>query len=165
MPAPLTAIRCMSVDSHRFTLDTNILVYALDGTAGIRHPLAQQIIQRAAHFDCFLTLQAVSEFYAVVTRKRLVNPQDAVAQAVDWLELFPCVATSATAVRAALADAAAGRASYWDALLAATAGEAGCLLMLTEDLGDGTELGGVRIHNPFGAAGSLTDEVGRLLDL
>jgi antitoxin (DNA-binding transcriptional repressor) of toxin-antitoxin stability system len=37
---------------------------------------------------------------------------DAAAQAVDWLELFPCAAASDDAVGTALADAAAGRASY-----------------------------------------------------
>jgi predicted nucleic acid-binding protein len=161
----LIAIHCMSGDSQRFTLDTNILVYAVDSAAGIRHALAREIVPRAVRFDCCLTLQAVSEFYAAVTRKRVVTRQDAAAQAADWLELFPCVAASASALRSALADAAAGRASYWDALLAATAGEAGCSLMLTEDLGDGAELAGVRIHNPFGAAGTLTERVRRLLDL
>jgi predicted nucleic acid-binding protein len=59
---------------------------------------------------------------------------DAAAQATDWLELFPCAAASNSAVRTALADAAAGRASYGDALLLATAGEAGCVAVLTEDL-------------------------------
>ena len=59
----------------------------------------------------------------------------------------------------------AGRASYWDALLVATAGEAGCTLILTEDLTDGAVLSGVEIHNPFAAAGGLTARAGRLLDL
>jgi hypothetical protein len=49
-------------------------------------------------------------------------------------DLFPCAAASNSAVRTALADAAAGRASYGDALLLATAGEAGCVAVLTEDL-------------------------------
>ena len=35
-------------------------------------------------------------------------------------------------MRAALADAAAGRRSYWDGLLLATAREAGCVAILTE---------------------------------
>lgn len=155
----------MNGDDQRFTLDTNILVYAIDAAAGTRHTLSQQIIQRAVHFDCWLTLQAVSEFYAAVTRKGIVPVRDAVAQANDWLELFPCVAASAAAVRTALAAAATGHASYWDALLAATAGEAGCVLMLTEDLRDGAELGGLQIHHPFDVMDCLTARVSRLLQL
>src|SRR6516162_3769385 len=155
----------MSADNGRFTLDTSLLVYAIDSAAGARHEVAGQIIQHAVRLDCWLTLQAVCEFYAAVTRKGIVPPPDAAAQAADWLDLFPCAAASEAAVRTALADAAAGRASYWDALLLSTAGEAGCLAILTEDLADGGELGGVRIYNPFAAAGGFTDQACQLLGL
>ncbi len=133
----------------RFTLDTNILVYALDRQAGDRHIAASRIIDQAALADCLLTLQAVSEFYAAVTRKRLVPAAEAVAQARDWLDMFQTVPASANAIRAALTTAAAGQASYWDALLVATAAEAGCTAILTEDLADGSILHGVRVLNPF----------------
>ena len=155
----------MSAADERFTLDTNLLVCAIDNAAGARHDVAGQIIQHAVRLDCWLTLQAVSEFYAAVTRKGIVQPRDAAAQAADWLDLFPCAAASETAVRTALTDAAVGRASYWDALLVATAGEAGCRAILTEDLADGADLGGVRIRNPFSASGEVTEEVRGLLGL
>ena len=154
----------MSAASERFTLDTNLLVYAVSRAAGIRHALAGRIVESAARLDCWLTLQAVSEFYAVVTRKGLVPPADAAASAGDWLVVFPCAAASPGAVRVALADAVAGRASFWDALLVATAAEAGCTLILTEDLADGTALGGVAVHNPFLPEGRLTERARRLLE-
>ena len=119
----------------------------------------------APEVDCWLTLQALSEFYAVVTRKRLMPAAEAAAQVNDWLSFFPAVAVSANAVRAALADAVAGRASYWDALLVATAAEAGCAVILTEDMADGAVLGGVEIHNPFDPGGGLTARARRLLGL
>jgi predicted nucleic acid-binding protein len=155
----------MSAASERFTLDTNLLVCAIDSAAGIRRQLSREIVQHAVRRDCWLMLQAVSEFYAVVTRKGIVPPVDAAAQATDWLDLFPCAAASGSAVRTALADAAAGRASYWDALLLASAGEAGCVAILTEDLADGAQLGGVRTHNPFATGGGLTGPARRLLGL
>ena len=89
----------MSADNERFTLDTNLLVYAIDSAAGARHDAAGQIIQHAVRLDCWLTLQAVSEFYAAVTRKGIVQPPDAAAQAADWLDLFPCAAASKAVVR------------------------------------------------------------------
>ena len=155
----------MSAASERFTLDTNLLVYAIDSLAGNWHQLSREIIEHAVRLDCQLTLQAIFEFYAVVTRKGIVPPPDAAAQASDWLDLFPCAAASESAVRTALADAAAGRASYRDALLVATASEAGCVAILTEDLADGAVLGGVRIYNPFALAGGFTDHARRLLGL
>lgn len=150
------------MSAKRFTLDTNILVYALDRQAGDRHVLASRIIGEAVLADCSLTLQSVSEFYAAVTRKRLVPPAEAMAQAHDWLDMFPTVPASASAVRAALTTAAAGHASYWDALLVATAAEAGCTTILTEDLADGSLLLGVRVLNPF-AGSDMSSEVRAIL--
>lgn len=163
MPVRSIATHCMNGDSERFTLDTNLLVYSVDSEAGRRHELAVEIVDRAIECDCRLTLQAISEFYAAVTRKGIIPPTEAAAQAMDWLSAFRCVAASVSAVRIALADAAAGRASYWDALLVATAAEAGCAVILTEDLADGTNLAGVEIHNPFAPADGLSERTTRLL--
>ena len=139
------------MSGERFTLDTNILIYSIDSQAGARQRMARQIIDLALGRDCWLTLQAVSEFYAAATRKGRMAVAEAAAQASDWLDLFPCLASSPTAVRTALAATASARASYWDALLVATAAEGGCTAILTEDLADGGLLGGVRVLNPFGA--------------
>jgi len=155
----------MSAEGPRFTLDTNLLVYSVDNAAGERHRVALEIVDRAIESECWLTLQALGEFYVAATRKGIMPSVDAAAQAADWLELFPTVAASAAAIRAALADAATGRASYWDALLVATAAEAGCRIVLTEDMSDGSALGGLRIHNPFAASGGLTGMTRRLLGL
>lgn len=137
------------MSGERFTLDTNILVYAMDGRAGSRQASAVRVIDLARQADCWLALQAISEFYAAVIRKRLIAAASARDQALDWLAMFPTASASTTAVRDALALAAAERASYWDALLLCTAAETGCTAMLTEDLADGTTLAGVRIINPF----------------
>jgi predicted nucleic acid-binding protein len=140
------------MSDRRFTLDTNVLVYALDRASGDRHMVASQIIARAPFVECWLTLQSISEFYFAITRKRLVSIAAAQDQALDWLGMFPTIPASATAVRAALATAASGRASYWDALLVHTAKEAGCTAILTEDLAAVTTLAGVRVINPFAGA-------------
>jgi len=90
------------------------------------HHLSVQIVDSAADVGCRLTLQSLSEFYWAATRKRLMPVAEAAAQVNDWLFIFPSAVVSAGAIRSALADAVAGRASYWDALLVATAAEAGC---------------------------------------
>jgi len=135
-------------DRH-FTLDTNILVYALDRQAGTRHALASHIIGLATvSTNCWLTLQSISEFYAAATRKGLVPVRGARDQALDWLNMFRITAASVSA----LGIAASGRASYWDALLVITAAEAGCTAILTEDLADDTTFAGVRVIHPFAGA-------------
>lgn len=147
------------MSDEAFTLDTNILVYSMDRTAGARHETAKEIMRRASLGHCCLMLQAISEFYAVVTRKAMMPPADAVRVATAMMDLFRTAPASATAVRTALAAAASGRASYWDALLVASAAEAGCSAILTEDLGDGAVLLDVRVINPFAgsALGAAAD--------
>jgi predicted nucleic acid-binding protein len=137
------------MSGEAFTLDTKILVYSIDSSAGFRHALAREIVDESAGRNCRLTLQAVSEFYALVMCKGVIARREAAAQAEDFLLLFPTSSSSPMAVRNALGMSVAGRASYWDALLAATAAEAGCTAILTEDLKDGALLLGVRIIHPF----------------
>ena len=51
------------MSAERFTLDTNILVYAVDAREGYKRELAIRIIEAAGGLDCPLALQAVGEFY------------------------------------------------------------------------------------------------------
>ena len=150
------------MSGERFTLDTNILVYSVDRLAGPRHLMARRIMDFAPRQDCWLTLQAVSEFYAAASRKGKMPSSDAAAQAADWIEIFPALPASAGAVRVALTAASLGRASYWDALLIATAAEGGCGTILSEDMQNGGVYDGVRVLNPFGDE-MLTAEAARLL--
>lgn len=160
MRALSIATPCMS--GEPFTLDTNILVYSIDRAAGLRHDIAKTIMQRASRLTCCLTLQSISEFYVVVTRKGMMPSTEAISFLEATIELFTTLSASARAVRAALALAASNRASYWDALLLTTAAEAGCTAILTEDLADGATLAGIRVINPFGADW-LTPEADALL--
>jgi predicted nucleic acid-binding protein len=147
----------MSVE--RFALDTNILIYSMDSNAGDRQVRAARVIELARRRDCWLTLQAVSEFFVAAIRKQVVSRTEAADQANDWLSMFPTVPASVGAVRIAMT--AVGRASYWDALLIASAAEAGCTSILTEDMADGGKLYDVRILNPL--AGKQFSEPVRLL--
>ncbi len=133
----------------RFTLDTNILVYVIDRDAGVKHGLSIEILKRSTGKDCLLTLQSISEFYAVVTRKKMMDHAAAATQVEDWLTLFPAIPPTADAVRAAIAHSRSGRTSYWDGLLIETAAGFGCAIVVTEDLQDGMTVGGATIYHPF----------------
>ncbi len=64
----------------RISLDTNILVYAMDRDAGERHMLAMEVLDQAVESDCILTTQALGEFFHVVTRKNGMPAKDAAQQ-------------------------------------------------------------------------------------
>ena len=146
----------------RFTLDTNILIYSVDATAGVRHDTAVRIVERSVELQSCLTLQSVSEFFAAVSRKGLVSRVRAAVMARTWLNMFPIVCASPDAVSVALDHVVAGRTSYWDGLLVATAAEAGCSAISTEGLADVSVLGGVRVINPFTDIG-LSNAADRVL--
>jgi predicted nucleic acid-binding protein len=117
--------------TERFSLDTNVLVYAADLDAGVRRERALQILDRAVHRDCVLTLQALAEFFHVTTRRQMMARADAAAQLRDWATEFPIVTADPEALFTALEFTVGGRFSWWDALLMATA-EAAWLRNLAE---------------------------------
>jgi predicted nucleic acid-binding protein len=139
-----------------FGLDTNVLVYTAATDDPARCERATDIVTRAvASSRCVLATQNVIEFVAVTSRRRgggvpLLSPEAAAARARDLMVMFPALARpDQNSVLAALAEAVAGRASWWDAMLAATLAGAGCTVLLSEDMHDGGTLAGLTIRNPF----------------
>lgn len=147
---------------RRFTLDTNVLVYAIDSAEGEKHRRAKEIVERAAQADCVLAIQALGEFYVTSQRRRLLPAADAAAQVADWVELFATMAAAEANVVTAAREAAAARFGHWDAMLLATADSHGCAAVLSEDMVDGAVLGGVTVRNPF-RGDRLPDEIETLL--
>ena len=134
----------------RFSLDTNILVYAVDGDAGERHERSRKLVERAARRDCVLALQVLAEFFHATTRQKLLAPSRARAFVRSWIDVFRVVSADDTALAEAMDAVEEHRLSLWDAMLWATARRIGCAAILSEDMRDGRRLGGVEIINPFG---------------
>ncbi len=139
------------MSAERLTLDTNILFYAFDAHDPHKQEQATRLVRAAAHADCMLALQAVGEFYVTITRKAKMPPADACREVDRLLASFDTFAASANAHRIAAHEAASGRFSYWDAVLLASAAEAGCTIIFSEDMKDGARLGTITVRNPFGA--------------
>jgi predicted nucleic acid-binding protein len=153
----------MTTDAKRFGLDTNVLVYAVEVDGGEKARRAELIVRRAAATRrCVLTLQNIGEFYHACARKRRAPPAAAARRAAEYAQLFPVAEARLEDARTALGEAAAGRFSYWDALLLTTLDRAGCTVLLSEDMRDGAALGGVTVRNPF-AGEELPEGVQALL--
>ena len=91
----------------------------------------------------------MSEFYAAATGKLKLDPKDAAARAAQLIAGFDTFGYSVHAVRAALYEAPKGRFSYWDSVLLASAAEAGCTTIFSEDMADGARFGSIAVANPF----------------
>lgn len=133
----------------RLTLDSNILIYAQDKSAGSRHLQAMAIVGRATAGDCILTLQSLAETFRVSVAKLAMSAVEARGALAVWRRAFPIHAASLETLDAAMDAVHAHNLSFWDAMLWAAAREAGCEAILTEDFQDGRMLGGVRFVDPF----------------
>lgn len=138
-----------NLSALRVTFDSNILVYAADADGGEKHSIAADLVARAAHGDCVLTLQSLAEFFFVATTKAMLDAATAAAFVDDWRAVYPVVAAGEGALAGAMAAVLSHRLSFWDAMIWATARQADCHVLVSEDLQDGRMLEGVRFVNPF----------------
>jgi predicted nucleic acid-binding protein len=137
------------MSAERFTLDTNILVTSIDAREAAKRQTAARVVEKAVRLDCPLALQAVGEFYIAATTKLKLEAKDAARRAELLIASFETFVHSKTAVQAAMNEASKGRFSFWDGLLLASAAEAGCTHILSEDMADGARFGSVVVVNPF----------------
>ena len=130
--------------------DTNVLLYAIS-----RDPAEQDKAKRAndilAERDLALSVQVLQEFYVQATR---ASRPDAIGhrQAVLLIQSFRRFQVqdmTSSIVLAALDTRQRFQLSYWDAAIIEAARAAGCPQVLSEDLGDGQDYGGVQVTNPF----------------
>lgn len=135
------------------TADTNLFVYTIDPRDALKQATARRIVRRMREGGASIALQVIGEFQNAAIRK-LKTPRRYVAQyAAGLLQSFQTFPASRSAADFALVEMSAGRLSYWDALMLASAAEAGCAAMLSEDMQDGATLFGLEIVNPFAATG------------
>ena len=141
----------MTVTSGDVFVDTNVLVYARDAAVQAKQA-------RAADWMAFLwrsgrgrtSVQVLSEFYTTVTR-RLKPGLDAISarHETEQIMLWDPVAISTGVVRRAWRLQDRYSVSFWDALIVSAAQIAGCDYLLTEDLQEGQDFGGVVVVGPF----------------
>ena len=139
----------MTNKKRRYTLDTNILIYAIDSTAGNKHQQAIDIVKKAVFQDCVLTLQVLGEFYFATTRKGKMPIELAEQQVNNWQMLFPVVAATPECINDAMTLTRQHLLSFWDALLLVTAKNNEVTHILSEDFQDGIILEEVTVINPF----------------
>ncbi|WP_133512486.1 PIN domain-containing protein [Candidatus Thiosymbion oneisti] len=137
--------------AERWSLDTNILVYAIDCDTGEKHRIAVELLDALAERDCVLSLQVLAEFFHVVTRKGHVPAVEAMGIVNDWSILFPVVAAEGRHLQLAMDWVGTGTFSFWDGLLFATINGAKATRLLTEDMQHGFEKDRTRIINPYNA--------------
>ena len=136
----------------RIALDTDILAYAEGVNGRPMQTRARDLIERLPEDGVVLPAQILGELFNVLTRKAAWAPDKARAALLDWVGSFLIVETTQATVLAAADLSADHQLSVWDAVILTASAEAGCRLLLSEDLQDGFTWRGVTVANPFAAA-------------
>lgn len=132
-------------------VDTNLLVYSRDAGLPGKQARAAEILREL--WDSRrgrVSFQVLHEYYVTVTRKlRPGLPRAEAREDVEALLAWQPLAPSAATLRRAWGIEDRWGLSWWDSLIVASAWEAGCRRLLSEDLQDGLEIESLRIENPF----------------
>ena len=158
MPTPATPDTTVRpVPGSLFFLDTNIFVYALLASEPLKKQRALQLLEQAlgSRLGC-TSYQVIQEFANVGIKKfrQRFSTDDCkqfIAAAMQPLNRVP---SSPELLSAALDLQNDTRYSFYDCLVIASALQADCATLFSEDLQAGQVLAGVRVVNPFAAGGA-----------
>ena len=130
-------------------IDTNVLLYADDQSAGPKTDVARSLLRRCMiERTGVLSTQVLQEYYVNATKKLGLEPVAARArielyQALDVISITPALVLAAVDLHRL------ETISFWDALIVRAAEQAGCDTLYSEDLQAGRRYGPVRVVNPF----------------
>lgn len=132
-------------------LDTNILIYAYDISAGKKHDIAVKIVMDLwdSGYGCIST-QVLQEFFINITAK-IQKPLD-VDTAKELIRDFlkwNVVINDGESILEAIDFRKKYKYSFWDSMIIQAAVKGGAKVLLSEDLSDGHIIRGVQIKNPF----------------
>jgi len=132
-------------------LDTNVLIYAYDVSAGERREKAEKIlVDLWESGQGLLSTQVLQEFFVSVTRK-IPHPLalKAAKQIINDLLSWDIVVNDGDSILEAIELHSSHKYSFRDSLIIQAAIKGGASLLLSEDLSGGQSIRGVTIKNPF----------------
>ena len=130
-------------------MDTNILVYSMDGSNLLKQQTCRRLLREAATQNTgVISTQVMQEFYVAATSKLRADPL-IVKDILRSFGRFEIVVVLPSLIKEAIDCSIIQRLSFWDALIIVAAESANCETLLTEDLNNGQVIRGVRIENPL----------------
>jgi predicted nucleic acid-binding protein len=135
--------------SARSFFDTNVLVYTDDKASPTKRRRALALVaEHRRGGSGVVSMQVLQEYFVAVTRKLNVDVRIA-RRKVELLAEFDVFSPNVSDILAAIDLQRLHNFSFWDALIIRAAKQAGCTVLLSEDLQTARELDGLRVVNPF----------------
>ena len=130
-------------------LDTNILVYSVDGNDPVKQGIARKIlIEALVSREYLISAQVLNEFSNIALLKLKMSIQE-VRRFVEIFGQINVVSIDRSWTDKALSLKEKFGTQFFDSLLLVAAEENGCDTILTEDLNDGQMYGSVKAIDPF----------------
>ena len=137
--------------SDKYFLDSNILVYAHDRSAGEKQALAQRLIEHLWQSgEGVLNTQVLQEV-CVSLRRKVSHPlaTDEIRRLIQDYLSWEIIINDARSVVGALEIEEHYKISFWDGLILHAAETAGAAVLYSEDFASGQRYGSIRTVNPF----------------
>ncbi len=137
--------------SDRYFVDTNILMYAHDSSAGAKHERAKALVEELWRDRTGAVSTKVLQELSVNLRRKAGRPldpratRDLIADYLTW----HVIVNDGDSILEALDLEARHRISFWDALVVQAAQASGAKILYSEDLSDGHKYGSVQVVNPL----------------
>jgi predicted nucleic acid-binding protein len=132
-------------------VDTNILVYAYDQTAGRKFERSRELMERLWDTgEGVVSTQVLQEFYVTVTAKipNPLKPREA-RQIISDLGTWTVAVLETRDILAGSEMAERHRLSFWDGLILAAAHKEEATTLWSEDLSHGQKYGEITVRNPL----------------
>ncbi|HEV8129800.1 MAG TPA: PIN domain-containing protein [Acidobacteriota bacterium] len=140
--------------SDKYFVDTNILMYAHDTSAGAKHQRARALVEDLWRTRSGVVSTQVLQELCVNLRRKAGRPlglkhtREIVTDYLSW----QVVVNTGESILEALEVQDRYGISFWDALVVQAAGASGATVLYSEDLSHGRAYGSVRVENPLVAA-------------
>lgn len=135
----------------KVALDTNFLAYAEGVNGADRRSAALDLVRSLPVGTAIIPVQVLGELFNVLVRKAGRTRDDAREALLGWRDAFPVADTTAEVMQTAVDLATDHKFGIWDAVILSVSSQAGCRLLLSEDMQEGFTWGGVTVVNPFAA--------------
>jgi predicted nucleic acid-binding protein len=141
----------MNFMSGKCFVDTNILVYAHDRSAGVKHQRAQRLLEQLWDSGQGVLSTQVLQELCINLRRKISHPLpvDEVRLLIRDYATWEVVTNTSESVLQALDIELRYRTSFWDTLILQAAESAGATILYTEDLAIAQRYRAIQVVNPL----------------
>lgn len=135
----------------KYFVDTSILIYAHDRSAGLKHDPARQLLEHLWKSGQGVLSTQVLQEVCINLRRKIAQPLpvDEVRRLLQDYLSWEIVVNTPESVIQALEMEVRYKLSFWDALVLQAAESAGAAILYSEDFAPGQKYGPVQVINPL----------------